>query len=643
VDQEGDAILERIYAHFSKQVESDETTSPQELNESIWALLVKPVVDTIVHMTASNPLLPVFFVENPYPLYSDKINAAIQKAISGFTLIDLNEIREDRLPAFLSQQVVNFTESKKTSGIVLTAASKNTLPKTFRSLVRVDGYLSITPPTATDLSMYAEQFRGLSVNLSEIDWLKWLGPQELLVANLLSNEHWLIGLEQLAKQKQVAQLLGKSLSLNDIYGAEAAKRWAKQLFNDINLARKGSISWSEVDKGALFYGAPGTGKTTIARAIASECGVSFIAIAPAADWTTGNGLDENVKKIKETFALARQQAPTILFIDEIDSIGNRDEFSGQNASYNTQLLNALLTEIDGFDERDRIIVIGATNYPDNVDSALRRSGRLDRLIRLSLPDSSAIKAMIRGVLARFSYANNLTEENLHQISTACIGLSGADIEVIIRGARRRARVEDSRPIEMSDLLDEIYKIPPDADRKPLSHIELANTANHEAGHALVALLLPTHRARVRFATIIPNNEGALGFVSMAGQEQNETKESLLDKICVCLAGRAAEVMIYGIENTTTGAGGAGNSNDLSMAHRLAMNYLGYYGFSDKTPNCWSEKSDDYEQEAKDIVLAQFERSLSLLKSNRANHARLVQLLLDKQAVSVDEMQSILEF
>lgn len=601
---------------------------------SVWKFFVEPVAATIAERTRANPLLPIFVVENPYPNYSDYFKDALKQMCASYRLIQLDGINEERL----ANLAVQLTASQQ-EGVILFCTSRAQLHKDFRSLVRSDGYLSIPSLNFERMQQYAARCRtGIVLTPEDGAWIKWIGPQELLFANGLGDGHWIDGLRQLASQHSAAQVPGHSRKLKEMYGVEVARNWAEQLFNDLALAREGKIGWDEVDRGALLAGPPGTGKTTLARAIATESGANFIAVSAVKDWMSGNGLDEAIKLMATTFSIARQQAPSIIFIDEIDSVGNREEFTGQNASWNTAFLNALLTEMDGFDDRRQVIVIGATNHPENIDGALKRAGRLDRVIRLSRPGVDALADMYRGMLK--VYSNDLSEVDFRDCAASSLGLTGADVEVLVRGARRRARLDGYRAIQKADVIDEIYRIPPDAERRPLSKTELENTAYHEAGHALVGLSLETTREQVRMASIIADNDGALGFVAVNQREQNETRASLLDRICMSLAGRAAEENVYGKGNVSTGAGGGSSYNDLAIARRLAEAYVGVYGFSEKHPNWYA--TENIEDEAANIVSSQFNRAAELIKEKRTQLEDIAQSLLLKHILTYEDLMGVME-
>lgn len=486
----------------------NDTDQPMDPNtQDVWEFFVMPVAEQIQERIQANALLPVFIVENPFPRYAKNLHKALANLCPALNTYQL----DTRVTSDFQDLVIRMAE-QRAFGMILFCTSRNQLPREFRSLVRTDGYLSIPLMTAERLTAYAsKRFPGADLSRIEPTWVGAIGPQELLCVNTLKLEKdWLAGLEQLADQRNQSQSAGASLRLDDLHGVESAKRWAKQLFNDLRLALKGEIQWKEVDRGALFAGPPGTGKTTLARAIALECNVAFTAVSPVKDWMIGNGLDECIQLMSATFAAARQQAPSILFIDEIDALGNREKFQGHNASWNTSFLNALLSELDGFDDRDEIIVIGATNHVDNVDAALKRAGRLDRIIPISRPDVPALKAIYQAKLR--VYAHDLSPEDLENCASLSLGLTGADIELLVRGARRRARMDNNRAITADDLQDEIFSIPPQAVRSPLHGPQLARTAYHEAGHALIALLLPSLREHIQVASIVADDQGALGFV-----------------------------------------------------------------------------------------------------------------------------------
>jgi AAA+ superfamily predicted ATPase len=603
----------------------DFDSDPQPCTE--WDFLIAPTVESIKACLQDNPLLPVFLIENPWPDYLDSIGTALERAFPEYRIVDVDGAESRKLSGFVQR----FSEVPP-SGVLITCTSRSNLPREFRSLVRSDGYFTLPIPSFERLQIFAKHCYNATLQPEDANWLKWVGPNELIVASILQDKNWLAGLRQLCQQRASTQALGTPCTLDQLYGIEQARNWAKQLFNDIDLARNKKISWNEVDRGALFAGPPGTGKTTVARAIASESGVNFIPVTPVKDWMKGEGLSDCIKLMSATFSLARQQAPTIIFIDEFDSIGNREQFTGQNASWNSQFLNALLTELDGFDETSGIIVIGATNYPENVDPALRRAGRLDRTIQLSNPNVAALAAMYKGKLAVWPHI--LSQADLDECARSSLGLTGADVEKLVRGARRRARMDGNRAISKTDIEQEIFNIPPDAERQPMTAAALKNTAWHEAGHALVGLLLDSLKDQIRMASILANND-ILGFVAMIQSEQNATRTSLLDRLCMTLAGRASEDVVFGTDNVTTGAGGMSDSSDLAVARRIALAFVSSYGFSTVHPN-W-QTNNGLDDEAAKLVEDQYQRAKKLLSDNRAGLDSIAKALLERQVLSREEL------
>ena len=221
-----------------------------------------------------------------------------------------------------------------------------------------------------------------------------------------------------------------------------ARQFAEDLIEDIRAAQTGRIPWSAVDSGLLLIGAPGTGKTTLARAIAKDCGVKFV-VASAAKWQSAGALDAHLSAMRADFAEAHRYAPAILFIDEIDSIGSRENLDDRNAVYQTEVINALLEQIQGINTTGSVIVIGATNYLEKVDPALRRSGRLDQVVEIPLPNIDGLQQIFEYYLARYrEEGGEVGRVDTHALAQLTFGLTGADVESFIRGAARRARHAD---------------------------------------------------------------------------------------------------------------------------------------------------------------------------------------------------------
>jgi len=602
----------------------------QSISEAdIWALVVSPVVEGIQAKLAGNALLPAFVVENPFHYFDEQIAVALNSALPNFRI---DYIGGDKKVNEFAGAILKTVEDRRNFRLLILCTSRASIPGEFRGMIREDGYLAIPKVSFERLQAFTRE--KLATELPETDrsTLDGLEPQALVAASTLSSADWRNGLVQIASQKRAASTQGHTARLSDLHGIETVRNWAQQLISDIELAKRGEIEWREVDRGALMAGPPGTGKTTIARAIAHECNIAFISISPVKDWKSGDGLSDAVGNMSATFASARQRRPSILFIDEIDTLGNREHFTGQNASWDIAFLNNLLTEIDGFQQDDQLFIIGATNYADRVDPALKRAGRLDRVIQVGLPNALALDKIYAYHLEMYPHA--LTDTDIDRCAHASIGLTGADIEVIVRDARRRARREDNRAIRFHDVLDAIYRIPPEAERQPLSSKALTGTACHEAGHAVLACLFPSTREKVLFASVIPT-EDALGFVALSPSENNGTYQDLLDRICILLGGRAAEEVFLGVDHVSTGAGGRSATSDLARARAVAENALGMYAFSSNAPNLWRDEVP--EQELLELIERQYDRAKELLEENRAKHHRLSSKLQECGRLSKEQI------
>jgi AAA+ superfamily predicted ATPase len=432
----------------------------------------------------------------------------------------------------------------------------------------------------------------------------------------------------------------QGLSLRELHGLGEARQFAEDLIADIHAATSGRLPWAQVDRGALLVGAPGTGKTTLAKAIAKDCGVRFIS-ASAASWqAAGESLGPHISAIRRTFSEARNYAPSILFIDEIDSIGNREDFvGGNNAVYQTEVVNAVLEEMAGLDPAAPVIVIGATNHEERVDPALRRSGRLDRVIRIPRPNSAALDHIYRYYIGALGTSTPLDPAlDTGALARLSVGLTGADIERIVRGAARRAR-KANRALSQIDVLAEITDKPrgPDALRI-LTPTELARTATHEAGHALALFLSESKGSEIGFVSIVPRDEGVLGFVVPFSDERvHLTRRDLEAKLDGFLAGRAAEELIYGHDQVSGGA-----ERDLQFATELVTRMVTKLGLGGTGRLQWSEAASAADMALVEATLSQsYDRVLDALGNHRPPLEALAQVLVDRQELTGDEVRGLL--
>lgn len=433
-------------------------------------------------------------------------------------------------------------------------------------------------------------------------------------------------------------------SLSDLHGLGEAGVRAEMLIADIRGAVEGRIPWSQTDRGMLLAGPPGCGKTALARAIAKDCGVRFVECS-AARWQMAGYLNDHLAAMARDFAEARRFEPSILFIDEIDSIGNRDQFTGSNAAYHTQVVNALLAELQGFSGRGKVIVIAATNNAENVDPALRRAGRLDRVIKVSLPTIDALEKVFEYYLRTHGVPQGPESDiELRPLAEAAFGKTGADVSLAVRGALRRAR-RAGRTLRQDDLLAELFDRPLDRDlTRPLRGEGLRRVALHEAGHALVRLLSGSGFGRIGYVSIVPRADGSLGFVALKPDNDAATmsRSDYLALLDVTLGGRAAEEVFYGPEGVGAGSGG-GETSDLARAATLALDMVCRLGLGGAPRIHWRETPTEADRkEAEDLIDQAYARARDLIAARRDLAERIAAALIERQEMSGEELRKLVE-
>ncbi len=436
----------------------------------------------------------------------------------------------------------------------------------------------------------------------------------------------------------------------DVAGIDAEKQELTEIVEFLKNKEKFKAIGARVPRGILLSGEPGTGKTLLARAIAGEANVPFFATS-GSDFS-GIIVGLGVAKIKEIFEMAKKTAPCILFIDEIDAIGQRRSSHSFNDQDREQTLNQLLIEMDGFANDTGIIVIGATNRPDMLDQALLRPGRFDRQVHIELPDLAGREAILNLHAKKFKLANNV---KLIDSARGTTGFSGADLENLLNEAALHAVREGHKTVEQSDLDEARDKIlmGPKKNRK-MRPEDIKLTAYHEAGHAFVSVVYSDVTDPIHKATIIPRGR-ALGMVQHLpiDDKVSMTIAEVRANLAVALAGRAAEEVFFGANKITTGA-----ESDIDMATRLARYSITTAGLSEKLglaaikqvsnfgnrsalENASEKTAELVDSEVRAWLDAAHKDAVRLLNKNKDSVKRLAEELLKRETLTGEEIKEIL--
>lgn len=435
----------------------------------------------------------------------------------------------------------------------------------------------------------------------------------------------------------------------DVAGQNEAKEMLKEIVEFLHKPQKYTDIGASLPKGALLVGPPGTGKTLIARAVAGEAKVPFFAISGSEFVQMFVGM--GAAKVRDLFRQANEKAPCIIFIDEIDAIGKRRDSGLGGNDEREQTLNQLLTEMDGFDGRKGVVILAATNRPEDLDKALLRPGRFDRRIQMELPDLEGRKAILNVHLKKVKHE----AVDIDIVARATAGTSGAELANIVNEAALRAVRMGRSAVTTEDLEESVETVIAGAQKKGkvVSAEEKKIIAYHEIGHALVAAM-QSHSAPVHKITIIPRTSGALGYTMQveSGEQVLMNKEELFNRIVTLTGGRTAEEEICHV--VTTGA-----SNDIEQATKLARAMVTRYGMSDKydmmgletvhnvylggdtSLTCSAETAASIDQEVLEMIRKAHEKSRRLIRENLDVMHEAASFLIEKETITGEEFMHIL--
>lgn len=449
--------------------------------------------------------------------------------------------------------------------------------------------------------------------------------------------------------KSQAKLFEKSdsnrITFKDVAGQEGAKQEVKEIVDFLKNPGRYTELGGKIPKGALLVGPPGTGKTLLAKAVAGEANVPFFSLSGSdfVEMFVGVG----ASRVRDLFRQAKEKAPCIIFIDEIDAVGRA---RGKNPSMGgnderESTLNQLLTEMDGFGTNSGIIVMAATNRADILDKALLRAGRFDRQIHVDLPDLNERKAIFGVHLRPLKLAPSVDVDTLARQTP---GFSGADIANVCNEAALIAARNSKRAVEKQDFLDAVDRIIGGLEKKTkvMTEGEKRTIAIHEAGHATLSWFLEHANPLIK-VTIVPRGRALGAAWYMPEERQITTKEQMLDEMCAILGGRAAEELFTG--HISTGA-----MNDLERVTKQAYGMIAYAGMSDKLANLCYYNNEQYsfnrpysertaeliDNEVQAMINSQYERAKQLLTEHKEGHAELAKVLMEREVIFAEDVEKI---
>ena len=442
----------------------------------------------------------------------------------------------------------------------------------------------------------------------------------------------------------------EGIHFSDVAGEDEAKESLAEIVDYLHNPQKYTEAGASMPKGVLLVGPPGTGKTMLAKAVAGEANVPFFSMSGSefVEMFVGMG----ASKVRDLFKQAKEKAPCIVFIDEIDAIGKKRESQISSNDEREQTLNQLLTEMDGFEGNNGVIILAATNRPESLDPALTRPGRFDRRVPVELPDLKGREDILKVHAKKIKVSDDV---DFHTIARMASGASGAELANIINEAALRAVRNGRTVVCEADLEESIEVVIAGYQKKNaiLSDKEKKVVSYHEVGHALVAAM-QSHSAPVQKITIVPRTSGALGYTMQVeqGDKYLMTKEEIENQIATLTGGRAAEEVVFG--QITTGA-----SNDIEKATKMARAMITRYGMSeefdmvametvsnqylggDTSLACSSDTANEIDKKVVEIVKEQHAKAVKILEDNRAKLDELAMFLYERETITGDEFMAIL--
>ena len=579
-----------------------------------------------------------------------------------FNIIAMPYIKEKQIKDVDYGTFISMTEKKEIKKVEL-QQQDNTILFTGKDGKTIYKTAMVNDPDLTkrlyeaDVSFYGEEIDQSSPILVNI--LSWVLPILFFVA---LGEYMSRKLMKRAGGKNAMSFgMGKSsakiyvkssegIRFRDVAGEDEAKENLSEIVEYLhNPARYKEIGAS-MPKGILLVGPPGTGKTMLAKAVAGEANVPFFSISGSefVEMFVGMG----ASKVRDLFQQAKEKAPCIVFIDEIDAIGKKRDGQIGGNDERAQTLNQLLTEMDGFEDNTGVIILAATNRPESLDPALLRPGRFDRRVPVELPDLKGREDILKVHAKKIKVGDNV---DYNKVARMASGASGAELANIVNEAALRAVRDNRKFVTQEDLEESIEVVIAGYQKKNaiLTDKEKRIVAYHEIGHALVAAK-QTNSAPVQKITIVPRTSGALGY-TMQVEEGNHylmTKEEILNKIATLTGGRAAEEIVFG--SVTTGA-----SNDIEQATKLARAMITRYGMTcdfdmvamevqtnqylggDSSLTCSTETQTKIDEKVVEVVRSEHEKAAGILMENREKLDDLARYLYEKETITGEEFMNIL--